>query len=118
MVACSSSAYRVDGALLLLSGLAGGLTCEFLVEGEEGALRAVVNVACSSSAGRELGAGLGKWTAEEMGWAASSVGIGGLASFEGITCSSTSCVGVGTDVWVRLGDLVGRHFVCWRGLLR
>ena len=49
VVSCSTSAYRVDGAHLLCSAVAGSLTLEFLVEGEGCALRAVVDVSCSST---------------------------------------------------------------------
>lgn len=77
-----------------------------------------MDVACSSSSGRELGAGLRNLATEEVGWAMGVECIRGLWGLEGVACSSSACVGVGTNVWVRLGDLVGRHFdvvwrVCW-----
>lgn len=115
VVSGSSSAYRVDSSQLLCSGLAGSLTLEFLIEGEGCAFRVVVNVACSSSSGRELGAGLRNLTAEEVSWAMGVECIGCFWGLEGIACSAAAGVGVGTNVWVRLGDFVGRHFdVVWR----
>lgn len=107
---------------MVYCGLAitGSLTFELFVKREDCSLRGAVDVASATASRGELGAGLRELCAEEGGRTMSIDCVSGCGSLEGVACSSTSGVHVDTSVWVRLGDLVGRHCervcvvsVCW-----
>lgn len=73
-----------------------------------------MNVACSTTSGSILGAGLWELGAKKRGWTISCASIGGLWGFEGVASSSSAGAHVSASVWVWLGDLVGRHVeVCF-----
>jgi hypothetical protein len=100
----------VDSSILHLL-LAGLLELQLLVEREDGALRGLVDVACSSTAAAELGCALWETVLEERGRSASSAAVGCLWGLEVVASSTSTCVCIGVDAWVRLDDLeVGRHF--------
>lgn len=105
-VSGSSSASVIDSGLAIPRRL----SLELLVKGENGSLGAAVNVACSAATRDELGAGLRELGAKEGGGAVGVERIGGERCSEGVACAATTGVHVGADVWVRFGDLVGRHF--------
>lgn len=109
-VACSSTAHVINGTHLVLA-LAGSLAGKLLIKREDGALRSVVNVASSTTTSGKLGAGLRESATKERGRATSGRGVSSLWGLEGVACSSATRVHVGAGVWVRLGDLVGRHVV-------
>jgi len=89
----SSSASNMPYGAILETLLAGGLTLEFLVEGKDGALRGVVDVAYATAARRKLGRRL--WErGDEGGWAGCGAAVGGLGDFEGVACAATTGVGV------------------------
>jgi hypothetical protein len=84
---------------------------QLLVEGENGTLGGLVNVACSSTAAAEHGCALWDTILEERGRSASSATIGGLWCLEVVASSTSACVCVVVDAWVRLNELeVGWHF--------
>jgi hypothetical protein len=64
-VACSASANVVDGPLFIHLLLAAVLALQLFIKGEDSSLRVGVDIACSSSARAELGAGLGELGPEE-----------------------------------------------------
>lgn len=64
-----------------------------------------MNVACSSSSGAELGAGLGK-SLKLRGGTASSSSAASLWRFVEVASATTTRVNVLVDSWVRLGELV------------
>ena len=94
----------VDSAVLHLS-LTGLLKLQLLVKREDSALRGLVNVSSSSSAAAEVGGVLWEAIGEQRGWSASCAAIGSLRCLESVSCSSSACVGVLGDVWVRLDNL-------------
>jgi len=102
----------VDGPVLHLL-LAGLLELQLLIEREDGALGWLVDVACSSSAAAEHGSALWETVLEQRGRSASSTTVGGLGCLEIVASSTSACMDVGVNAWVRLNELeVGWHLEC------
>jgi len=92
-----------DGTLLVLP-LAGALTLELLVEGEDSLLGVQVDVPGAASAAAELLAGLGQAVLEERGWARGGAAVGGLGCFYGVASAAAAGMGIVADSWVRFCD--------------
>lgn len=93
----------VDGSVLhlLLSGL---LEFQLLIEREDGTLGRLMDVACSSTAAAEVGCALWETILEERCWSTSGAALGSLWGLEVVASSTSACMRVGIDVWVRLDE--------------
>lgn len=110
-VAGATTADVVDGGSVLAEAL---LLGELLVEGEHGSLLLAVDVAGSATAGHEVRVG-GRWgELDARGRARGVLAVGHLTWVDAgdVACSAAAIAGIGGggDGWVRLGDVVGRHF--------
>lgn len=111
-VASATTANVVDGRRLFLADT---LTCELLVEAEDGAFGATAHVASATAAARvdRAGHGLG---VHGTALGAGSRACGGVNAAI-VACASAATVDVvgGRDGWERLGDMVA-HGDCLVGL--
>jgi len=107
-VPCSAAANMPDCPVLHLP-LACLLTLELFIEGEDGFLRAAMDVACATSPTAELGAGQRKAVLEERSWAACCAAVAGLGSFECVACAATAGMDVFADSWMWFSERILRR---------
>jgi len=110
-VSSAATADVVDGSGVLAETL---LLGKFLVEREHSAFLLAVHVACSTAARGVEGVGWRRSELDQRGWTGGIRARGHVlwVDASGITGTATSRIVVvgGRDGWVRLGDVVGRHF--------
>lgn len=108
-VSGSTAADVVDWGSMFAKAL---LLGEFLVKGEHGALLLAVNVASSATAGGEVNVGGRRSELDARGRARGVGAVGDGRDAGHVSGTATSKLDVVGEGWVRLGDVVGRHFDC------
>lgn len=112
-VSCAAAADVIDGRLLAAEAL---LLLEFLVEAEHGTFPLAVHVSCSTAARGEVSVGGWRGELDARCWAGGGLAVGERLGRDAGYIASAAAARVdvrGADGGVGLGDVEGRHFVCF-----